>query len=254
MNSSPYSKVLLALIVLLSVAGAANAVTISSADAPDDATIGNQVTATVELDELYDQYDTWTLRGVTNLTEVTWTVRNYDVGDDPAGESSYDGTSFEHPIDKDDGIARVTVEITATVPEVDTWSYDPPQQITVASFTQVREGGTSNAVGDPVTLRPHTEDSQEARDAIDDASATIEDAGGHERAESKLQQAIDAYEKESFGLAVDLANEAADTARSSQQQSRTLRLGLYALGAVILLAVLIGGVYWYRSNRTGSKL
>jgi hypothetical protein len=71
---------------------------------------------------------------------------------------------------------------------------------------------------------------------------------GSQQAREQLNRAIQAYESGEFGLARDLASDAESSARSAQQSSRTLRLALIGVGVVIVLALLVGGVLYLRSQ------
>ena len=136
--------------------------------------------------------------------------------------------------------------MTGTTPAVEEWSYVPSDQFVVAAFTQQREGGSSN---DIATHETHhfTEESDQAREAIDQASAAVEDSGSDD-AQSSLDSAISAYENGNFENAISLAERAEDEA----SQSQLLRTGLMAGGAVLVVLVLaFVGYRVYKSRQKG---
>lgn len=254
MNSSRSSSLVVLLLALVLAVGSAGAVAVVETDAPAEAAVGSDVTTTFDLSDLYTEYDQWTLRGETELENVTWTVEEYNqAGDKLGGDNSYDGQSFGHPIDIESGTSEVTVTVTGTVPSIANYTYDPAESFRLADLVQAREGGSSETIQ---TYEPYhyTEDSRTAREAIDDASAAIEDAGGHEQAEQTLNSAISAYENENFDNAVDLAEQAESTASQKQSTQSRNRLILMAVGALVLVALVVVAVIYWRRSRTHSRL
>jgi hypothetical protein len=250
-NWSRFSKLLLGLLVLVSAVAPAGAVSVDTSDVPGDAQVGEKVTATATLTDLYKdpQLEKWTLNGSTDLESVTWTVTYYDQTDAKVGQDSFDGQNFSGAtVDAGAGIATVEVKVTGTAPEVESYSYDPAQSFTVMSLEQTREGGATNDI-DAWSARAYTEESQSARDALDAAAAAIDEAGNPDAAEEKFSQAVDAYESENFELATELANEAESQANSVQKASQRNRLLMYAGAGVFVLGLAIGGFVWYRSQQ-----
>ena len=253
MNSSHSSRLALSAVLLALVLAAPAAAISTSGTAPSEAAVGSTVDVTYTLEEpLYENYDEWTLAGETDLESVTWTVTTYGVGDDELKQTSYTGQSFTNPISKSAGVAKVTVRVQGTVPTWSNWSYDPAQSLTVASFEETQEGGSTRTFLTSTT-RPHTEASQAARTAIEDARATIDQASGAgadvSEAESLLSNAVSAYDAGNFGNAQDLAEDAASAAESARQSSQLMSTLVLVGGGVVVLAVIVGGVYWYLSNR-----
>jgi hypothetical protein len=253
MNSSHFSKLAIVAVLLAVVAaGTAGAVSVTAGDAPADAEVGSTVDVTYTVESLYTNYDQWNLAGETQLESVTWTVTTYDVGETQIDQQQYNAQSFSHTIAKSEGVAEVTVRLQGTVPEWTEWSYQPPQSLTLVDFSESQAGGTENALTN-ATIRPYTADSQAARDAIDEASATIEDAAADgvtvEEAEDRLENAISAYDAGNFGNAQDLADDALNAAESARQSSQRTSTLLMLGGAIVVLLVLAGLGYWYLSNR-----
>lgn len=256
MNSNRCSRLAVLLfafaLVASTAAPAAAAVSVSSADAPSEAEVGEDVTATFTLEQPFSQYEGWTLNGTTELNDVTWTVKLYDQAGDKVGQQSYDGQAFNHSLNLSSNAVEVEVVVTGTAPEVENFSYDPPQQALLAELTQVREGGSSDTI-DAWRFRPYTPDSDEAREAIAAAEAAISDAeqegGDVSDAEDTLDSAVSSFDHGVFDTAIDLAEDAEESADSAAQSSQRTRLLLYGgLGLLATVAV-VGGVFWYRSQQ-----
>lgn len=251
MNSNPSSKlaalVVLAALLLAAVAPAA-AVTAEADDAPSDAKVGEKVTATFTLTELYTDYEQWTLSGETQLEDVTWTVTRYDQADNKIGSEAYDGQTFNQSISLENDVDSVTVEVTGVVPEVEQYSYDPAQTFTLAALSQTREGGNSDEI-EAWATHHYTDESREARAAIEAAASTNEDAGGVAEAESTLENAVSSFENGNFENAISLAEKAEQSANSAKKSSETKRLLLYAGGGLLAIGLVVGGVFWWRSNQ-----
>ncbi|WP_435319453.1 hypothetical protein [Haloarchaeobius sp. TZWSO28] len=264
MNSSHSSKwATLAVVAILALAavGTATAVQVTSDDVSSEAQVGEDYTATVTLGELYQNpdYTSWTLRGETELTDVTWTVTTTDTDTgNQIDRQSFDGQSFNYSnIDAEANDAnQITIEVTGTVPEVENFTYAEEETFVVASLTQVRDGGTSN---DIATREAHhyTEDSRAARQAIADAEAAIDEAaaagGDTSTAESSVESAISAYEGENFENAQTLAERAQNEADSAEQSAASAQqrnqLLLYGGAAILVLLLVGGGIYWYRQQQ-----
>lgn len=255
MNSNHCSK-LLALVfaaaLVVSAVGPAAAMSASASGAPSEAEVGSDVTTTFTIQKPFSDYDSWTLNGTTQLTGVTWTVQLYDQGGSKIGQKSYDGQSFDHDLEKSDAF-EVKVKIEGTVPEVTNFTYDPAQKLVLAELTQVREGGSSEAIAEPWTFRPYTAESDDARSAIDDAEQAIadaEDSGASvSEAQSDYEDAVSAFDGENFELASDLAKKAQDKAESSQQSNQQTQMLLYGGAGLLALVVVVGGFLWYRNQQ-----
>ncbi|MFD1647244.1 DUF4398 domain-containing protein [Haloarchaeobius litoreus] len=264
MSSSRFSRwAILAAVALLAfaAAGTAVAVQVTEEDVPAEGQVGEDYTATMTLGELYQNpdYTSWTLRGETELEDVTWTVTTTDTDTGNQIDSqSFDGQSFNYSnIDAEANDAnQVTVEVTGTVPSIGNFTYADEEEFVVASLTQVREGGTSNEIA---TKQAHhfTSESQAARQAIgaaEEAIGTAEEAGADtSTAEDTLESAISAYEGENFGNAQDLAERAQEEAQSAQNATESTeqrnQLLLYAGVGIVVIALIGGGVYWYRQQQ-----
>lgn len=250
MNSNPSSKLGALLIVsalLFAAVTPAAAVSASGENVPDEAMVGEKVSATFTLTELYTDYESWTLEGETDLRDVTWTVKQFDQAGNQVSQQSYDGQSFNESVSLDSDASEIRVRVTGTVPEVTEFSYDPEQSFTVASFTLVRQGGTQQALDDYSTHH-FTAESKQARQAIDEAAAAV-DGVDNQQAQNQLNRAIEAYNNGNFDLALDLAQDAEQTARQAEQSRQRTQLALYGGLGVLALVAVFGGVYYWRSQQ-----
>jgi len=253
MNSNHYSKLGTLLLVLAvavaAISPAAAAASVQADGVPEEAEVGEEVTATYTLSELYagDTPSEWTLRGETNMTNASWSVTAYGVdGDQVADTRNYGGDSFEYAVSSEENVNEIEVTVTATVPEVAEWSYDPEERFTVTEFTEVRSGGGESTI-DSYDAHHYTGDSKEARNAIEDAEAAISDAESNgadvSNAEDGLDDAIGFYENGDFDRAVQNAEDAASDAESSQSSAQTRSMLLYGGAGLVALLVLGGGGY-----------
>jgi hypothetical protein len=246
-----FSKLALAcLVALTALAAPVAAVSVAEEEVPSEAQVDSKVTATVTLNELYQnpQLESWTLAGSTELTDVTWTVTYYDQTGAKVNQQSFDGQNFSGAsIDAGDGTSEVEVRVSGTAPGVDSYVYDPAQSFTAMSLQQTRAGGSSNDIGS-WTTQHFTEESQSARSALDEAQAAAQSAGS-DQAEATFDNAVSAFENGNFELATELANQAQSEAQQAQQSSQTQQLLVYAVGGLVALAVVVGGVVYWRSQQ-----
>ncbi|MDZ7747019.1 MAG: hypothetical protein U5K28_11135 [Halobacteriales archaeon] len=252
MNLSRFSSAVVAALVILSVAvGAVAAIETTSDGVPQESEVGTEVSATYTFTELYTNYESWTLNGQTNLTSVTWTVTKYNQAGNQIAQQSYDGSEFDAQIDIESGSAEtnsVTVEVQGVTPEVETYQFEPAQTYTFAQFQLVRSGGTSQALSS-TSVHHFTTESKEARAAIEAAQETIEETGAGSEAQATLENAIGAYNNEEFGSAVTFANNAQQQAQQDQSTENRNQLILYAVGGLVVVGLLVGGVLYWRSQQ-----
>ena len=259
MNSSHCSRtcaILLAVALVFTLAAPVAAVTTDADDVPDSEAVGAEVSVTYTLTDLYDDHRTWTLNGTTELENVSWSVRTYDSAGDQVGQTeSYDGSSFAQGVSADDGVARVEVRVSGTVPAIEEFTYEPAEQFELTSFAQEREGGGTSEI-DSWHVHHYTADSNEARQAIDRAGAAIDDASDAGAdvagAERTYNNAISAYESADFENAIDLADQAEERAIDEKQSTERNRLVMYGGVGVVVLALLVGGGYFLYQSRQDS--
>ncbi|QSG12873.1 putative membrane protein [Halapricum desulfuricans] len=245
--SSKRTAVVVALVIAAAAVGTVAAVQPSDTAAPDEAGVGEEVTVEVTLSELYETDDDWTLRGTTQLENVTgWdVVQTYPNG--TTAEVSYEGDSeFERQISSSDNFESITVSITGDAPAVESFSYQPPQSFAAAELTKIV--GDSESVIEAVEVHHYTNESENARQIIQDAETAVSDADSAD-AESDLQNAIDWYNEGEFDRAISNAENAEQTANEATQSQDTMQLLLYGVGALVVLALIGGGVYYYRNQQ-----
>ena len=257
--SSRAVGVLLALALVAAVAGPVAAVDVSKPDVSSSSQVGDSLSATYEFTELYAEYNSWTLSGATEVQNPVWTVTTYDQTGAQIAQKEYTNASFRHAIDAEAGVNRVTVKLTGDTPEPESgnYSYAPPQQFTFAQFAQVKGGSSTDL--QTTEVRPYTEESQQARTAIDEAAAAIDEAESAGAdvtgARKTLTNARDAFDGEEFNLATELASEAQDKAQGAQSSNQRTSYLLYAAGGIVVLLVVAGAVYYYlQSRETYDKL
>lgn len=244
MKSKTFALVFACLLVVSLFAVPVVAVDSTPEDLPDETEVGSETEATFELSNLYEEFEAWTLQGETNLTNVTWTVSQYNQAGEQVGQQSYDGQEFTEAVDIDDGTHTIEVRVVGTVPEIEELSYDPPQAYRFAEFSLVRDGGTEGVI-ETHEVHHYTEESKEAWEAVKAAEETVEAVDDDDAART-LENAISAYEAGDFDNAIDLADQAESAAERSQTIQSAMLYG--GIGLVALVAA-VGGVYVYRKRK-----
>jgi len=246
MKSSKLAAAVVAVLLFGSLfAGSVAAVESTPQELPEESEVGTDFEATFEVTELFDEFESWTLVANTELDNATWTIRQFDQAGSQTDRQDVDGATATEAIDIDDGTATVEVRVTGTTPELGELSYEPPDRFLAANFTLERDGGTERLIAEHESHH-YTQESREARQAIDSASAAVGDSSGDAR--SSLDTAISAYENGNFENAITNA----ERAEGEAEQSQTIRTALLGVGVVIVLAVLLGGGYWvYKSRQQG---
>jgi hypothetical protein len=257
MNSTHSSKLLALVLVAALLAQGAVALSVDG-DGPDEVEVGTDVDHTVTLENLHQepQVEQWTLEATTELEEAQWTITYLD----PAGEeietTSHEGgevSSNELSTDNDANVDAVEVRVRGAVPSIDEYTYPAEEMVTVMTLTQQP---TNEGVTEPIaTLEAHayTDQSQQARDNLDaarDAIDTARESGASvSEVESTFQSAVSSYENGNFENANRLANQARESANSTVESSQQTQTILYAVGGIVVLALIVGGFLWYRSRQ-----
>jgi len=227
------------------------AVSTAETDVPDSAAVGDEVSLTITLTELYQgpSLEEWELTGTTELENPTWTVVYYDQTGSKVGQESFGGQAFDGAsVVADDGVSEVEVQLTGETPAVESYSYDPHQAFTAARLEQVPPGGGANELVD-AEMEHFTTESQAARETMASAESAIEAAGSPSEPSEKLDQAIQAYEGGDFTLATSLAEEAQTNAEQVQSADERNQLLLLGGGGLLLVAVVAGGIFYWRSQQ-----
>ncbi len=260
----------------LVTAGTAAAVTVSQEDVTDAERSGETITATATLTELYQNPNLgeWAVAGETDLENPTWTItfldqqgqqiRQVQVNGQTLDPSALDDPSqLRVSTDASPAPATVRVSVTGTVPSVEEYTYpELGDEGSAESFLVMRvsqdqgEGGADSPV-EEWRAQHFTDDSREARQALDDAKAALEEAraAGLDvgEAESDFQNARSAYVNENFDNAVSLAEDAEQSANAAlaAQESDGIPPTLVAAVVVVVLVVAGVGIYFYRQGQGG---
>ncbi|GGM33017.1 hypothetical protein [Haloarcula argentinensis] len=233
---------LLCVVALLATAGTASAFSVSAEGVPTETAVDEEVSVTYTIDDPFtDAPNEWTLAGSTELQDVSWTVTVFRAGNQVSQET-YGDQSFEQDLEIDNNGDQVRVELVGTTPAISNYTYDPAQNYQVASLSRISGSNEDEFRND--TVHHYTEESQSARQAIDDAQAAIDEAGGNEEAEELVSSAISSYENGNFQNAQDLAGQAENQAQQAQQSAQTQQTLLLVGGGLVVLLLLVGGGYY----------
>ncbi|PSQ30537.1 hypothetical protein BRD06_01645 [Halobacteriales archaeon QS_9_67_15] len=231
----------------LTTVGSAGAISVAPGDAPDEVRVGETVTTTVTIEDPFvDMPDQWTLQGSTKLENVSWTVTVLQQGDQ-VNQTVYGEQSFEQELDASSGGDTIEVEITGDAPPVDNYTYHPRETFTLYDFDTVQGSSTSDLNASEV--HHYTNASRDARLAIEDAEAAINETGGNSDAEAQRDRAVSAYENSNFGNAESLAGDAQSQAEQAQQSAQQTQTLLMAAGALLVVLLVGGGIYYWRANQ-----
>jgi len=245
-RSSKGATLVALLALLLAVAGPAGALTLTDETDFQESRVGETVSTTVVIEDPFtDQPDEWTLRGTTELTNVSWVVTVRQQGNQ-VNQSQYSDQTFEEPLALDNNGDEVRIELTGDTPAVENYTYDPPQSYVLWDLVAVT--GNSESTLNTTSVHHYTNESDGARNAIDEAATAVNGSDSQE-AQDQLDRAIEAYNGGQFGLANNTAQDAknqAESAEQSQQQTQTL---IYVAVALVVLALVGGGIYYWRSNQ-----
>jgi uncharacterized protein with FMN-binding domain len=261
MNSTRCFRLFAVALAVVGLVGTASAVTVAPQDVPEEAEIGEPADASFTMTGLYEDIDAreWTLVAETELEDPTWNISYYDQTGDLIGSQTPDGESVQAPgVSADDGVSEVRVIVTGTVPSVEDDEYSYPEQDTFVAAQFARQvGDRAPSRLDAFEVVHYTEQSREARQALDDAREAIDAAESEDAdvsgAQSTFENARSVYRSGEFDEASSLAADAQSAAESAQEDaqaaSQTNQLLLYGVGAVVLLLVVGGGVYYYRQSQ-----
>ena len=108
--------------------------------------------------------------------------------------------------------------------------------------------GSSESTLNTSTVHHYTNDSREARNAIDNATMAV-NGSGNQDAQDQLNRSVEAYNGGQFDLAIDTAQDARDTAEQAEQSQQQTQTLIYAAIALVVLAIIGGGVYYWRANQ-----
>ena len=259
-HSSELVAVGVLLAVVLAAVGTGAALSFDDESVPAEAEAGAEESYTVTMTEPFTAENTdlpaeWTLQATTEFEDADITITSQDVADDTVDTTSVENNATTLTIRQDDGINRVVIEVSGTVPEIAEYNYDDRS---VENFTALElariDGGNEITIADGEAqwnVHRFTEDSREARQAIDNASDAVGDSEDSD-AQDRLDEAISFYNNGEFDNAITAAEDAEDTASSDSNLSQIL---LIVGGVIVVVALLGGGVYlWQSRQQDTSKL
>ena len=236
----------LALLLASAVAPApASAVEATANDTPRAAAVGENVTATFGVSDLYTSAPkTWRLRATTELENVTWTVTAYGLDDRQLARRSFTGPVLRTPVRASQNVSRLEVSVTGTAPTVTNYTYRPRERFTLASLSRERNG-TSRATIRNWSANHYTTESRSARRTLRAARTAVQEDGDDELAE-QLGFAVAAYRNGNFELANAIAADAREAAEKPEYPIGLLS-GLFLGGVVVALGT--AGIRSYRDRR-----
>ncbi len=256
---------LVAVSLALSTIPAAVAVDASEDESPEDVEVGSAIEdgdAVYTLTDLYSESDQWVLSGTTDLESPQWTVVWFGQADERLKRETISNESFAVTIDRNDPEldaepTSVEVSVQGDVPAVENYTYDPQPSFTVAALSESPDGSSPELITTDNATH-YTQESRDARTAIEEAQAAIDEAqsagADTSEAESSLESAKSVYNSgDNFEEAQNLAERAqgeAEDARAQQESSeQTSTLLLYGGVGIVVLVLIGGGVYWYRQQQ-----
>jgi hypothetical protein len=254
MNSIHSSKLLALVLVAALLAQGAVALSVVGDD-PGDVEVGSDVDHTVTVENLHQdpQVEQWTLEATTELDDAEWTLTYLDQAGEEIEKTSHEGGEINSSqLSTDNNINAVEVRVRGTAPAVEEYTYPDEEMVTVMTLTQ---SPANDVTSDIATIEAHayTSQSQNAREALDSADAAItsanEQGANVQEARQRFNNAKSAYESEDFDNAVDLAGQAEELANSKVESSQQTQTILYAVGGLVVLALIVGGFFWYRSRQ-----
>lgn len=236
------SKIVVAAVLIavaLSAVGVVAAVTFDDSGVPEAVEVGEDVTVNVTTDDPFDgKESTWTIEGTSDLDDADVTIIAETVGGDTMTGDGEDGLE----ISADDGVNHVTVEVSGTVPDIEEYDYENPD---TENIMLLEVGDADGPVIDTWHVHRYTQDSQEARQAIDDARDVVDDANDDD-ASDRLDEAIVHYNNAEFDRATSAAQDAEDEAESGGELVEILMI---LAGVLLILGIAGGGFYYWRQQQ-----
>lgn len=247
-RSSRAATLVVLFALALAAVGSAGALTIDDQTAFNESQVGESVSSTVVLEDPFqgdDVSETWTLNASTGLENVRWTVTVLDQGNQ-LNETVYGDQGFQQELSLDNGGDEVRIEVTGDTPAIENYTYDPPETYELYDFNAI--SGNSEADLNESQIHHYTNDSKDARNAIDEAAVAVENSSSSD-APSTLNSSISSYDNGNFGNAIDLAERAQDEADQAEQSEQRTQTLIYAAIAVVVLALAAGTVYYWRQQQ-----
>jgi hypothetical protein len=232
-------------VVLLGAIGTATALTVTADDPAREAQVGTEINTTITVDDAFTENSQWTVGAETELRNVSWQLEEYDQGSRVEQWSDLGGQSISQDVSSDPSGDELRIQIRGEVPAVPEYNYSNPSAENVTFVEVTSTSGDNTQTLETYSVHVYTNQSKNAREAIDAAVAASDSAGNPDGVESTIDNAISSYNSGNFENAIDLANEAEQKATSSQQTSQLMLFGAVAIVAIAL----IGGGVWYWRNQ-----
>lgn len=237
---------LLAITVVM--AGTATAISVSG-DLPDPGQEGSEVSMEVTIESpMENQPSEWSLVGDTELENPTWFIEVKDsAGNTIEEQQSVEASEITQSLSAEAPVpSEITVRVSGNVPEIGEEDFNY-EDISAENYTvmQLTQGGERTLEGGE--FRSHRYDSDEdhrnAREALDQASEAVAESDS-DQAREDLDRAIAFYNSGDLENAIDLAE---DAENSAEQSDNTILL--LGGGVVVVLVLLGGGFYYWRSQQ-----
>lgn len=226
-----------ATLVLVAV-GIAGGFTFETVDTPEDGEVGETAEATVSFDPFETHNAPIEIQASSALEDATVTI----TADGERVDRSDTGSASA--VLDDPGIRDVTVEVSGTVPDIDRYSYADSDLENVL-LLRVAEGGVTEGEWE---LHRYTSDSQDARTAIDDASAVVDDSD-NEDAQERLEEAKTFYDDGNFDEAITAATDAQSMVDTDDDDDDSRLVYVLVAGFVLLAAVVGAGLYYRQTQQ-----
>lgn len=233
-----------ALVAVAALATPGAAVSASATQSPNATQVGENVTASYVLTDLYTDAPTeWRLNATTGLDNATWTVTAAGLDHRVLATRQGRGPSITVPVRAARNVSEVTVSVTGTAPSVANFTYPARERYRLVSFA--REGGNSSGTIDDWRAAHYTRSSQSARTTLNASRAAIRDNGSDAELEEQFGFAVTAYRAGEFDLATSIAADARQDAGRANYPIGMIS-GLFLGGIVVVLGG--AGVRTYRKR------
>ena len=242
-NRRRWVLLLVTLLAATALAPPAAGVSATANETPNTTRVGENVSATFVLDDLYTGApNAWQLHTATALENTTWTVTAYGLDDRALATRSFDGSALRTPVRASQNVSRIEVTVSGTVPAVGNFTYRPREQFTLAAFGRSNNGSQTSIRN--WSAAHYTPESRSARRTLDATRTAIAENSSDDELEEQLGFAISAYRNGNFELATDIATDAR-TAANQPDYPVELLSGMF-LGAVVTAL----GAAGFQSYRT----
>lgn len=254
MNWIHSSKLIaLALVACLLTQGAV-ALTVDGDD-PGDVKVGSDVDHTVTIENLHQdpQVESWTLEAGTALDDPQWTITYLDQAGEEIGKASFEDSNVtSDELSTENNVDAVQIRVRGTVPAIEDYTYPEAETVLVMELLQVPDNGVTDDIA-TVEAQPYTEQSQSARENLDAARDAIdrakENGADVSDVEETYDSAVSSYQNANFDNANRLATRATENANAKVESSEQTQTILYAAGGAVVLVLIVGGFFWYRSRQ-----